>query len=362
MKYGSGPVDDWITSFNAWCLQSPIFTNYITTDGYFEGTRSKEAAIAFQRALTVFLLDPEYSHYSNSLFLRIGNSSTNLTSPMYQETQTEIVGTVLSVYFVDTGPMRSKVAATEEMYSLTDHALVEASCFHESFAKISFFSGIWTATIINAAVCFGVVAFTSMIFLRSSASIVTVLICLTVIYIELLGLMGLAGVPLNQVTTVVLLSSFGLAVDSVAHITHAAHQSSQLSTYIKVEKALRDVGGSVFLGGMTSFVGVCPLILSKAQFFKDFFVLFTFLIGCALLHGFIFAPALLSLLNELVRQVQIRRRTTCTIGATCDLSMNVLCFHGKQNKDSTASVVAVNGVTPCTGPKSKSELDEFPFT
>jgi len=323
MKYGDGPVDNWISSFNAWSGLKPMFKDFITEDGYFEGTRSMEAAEAFQTALTLFLLEPEHSHYTNSLFMQAGNTTTNSnsTGTMYLETKTELVGTVLTVYLVDIGSMLDKITAIEKMYSLAEEALIEASCFHESFAKISFFSGIWSTTAVNAAICFAVVIFTSAIFLQNLSCILTVLICLTAIYIELLGLMGLAGVPLSQVTTIVLLSSFGLAVDSVAHITHAAHRNSIPSSTIKVDKAFKDVGGSVFLGGMTSFVGVCPLILAKAKFFNDFFVLFTFLVCCAILHGFIFTPALLSYFYSFAEKFKAFKNDIRGERSTFDLPM-----------------------------------------
>lgn len=358
MEYGDGPVDDWISSFNAWSSQQMMFQDFMTEDGYFEGTRSNEAAVAFQNALTLFLLESEYSHFTNSLFMQTSNTTTNSnsTDPMlYQGTRKELVGTVLTVYLVDIGNMHKKIKATEKMYYLAENALIEASCFHESFAKISFFSGIWTTTAVNAAICFAVVIFTSAIFLQNIACVLTVLICLTAIYIELLGLMGLAGVPLNQVTTIVLLSSFGLAVDSVAHITHAAHKNSTSSNTIQVEKAFKDVGGSVFLGGMTSFVGVCPLILAKAKFFNDFFVLFTFLVCCAILHGFIFTPALLSYFHYLAERIQGKN-------ATPDLPMNWPRSPSKRSNGEAIKTVPSKGTDPDLCPEVNRGWADCPFS
>lgn len=358
MEYGDGPVDDWISSFNAWSSQQLMFQDFMTKDGYFEGTRSNEAAVAFQNALTLFLLESEYSHYTNSLFMQTSNTTTNSNSTdrvLYQGTRKELVGTVLTVYLVDIGNMHKKIKATEKMYSLAENALIEASCFHESFAKISFFSGIWTTTAVNAAICFAVVIFTSAIFLQNIACVLTVMICLTAIYIELLGLMGLAGVPLSQVTTIILLSSFGLAVDSVAHITHAAQKKSTSSNTIQVEKAFKDVGGSVFLGGMTSFVGVCPLILAKAKFFNDFFVLFTFLVCCAILHGFIFTPALLSYFCYWAERIKGKN-------TTINLPMNLPRSPCKHSSGEAIQTVPSKETDPDLCPEENQGWADCPFS
>jgi hypothetical protein len=288
MKHGGGPVDDWISNFNQWASSHPSYNYFVTKEGFFDGTRSPGAAVAYYAALSSFLL--ENSHYSNSLLIFPSNSTNSTIT---------LAGTVFSVYLTDTFEIGDKLQAMSNMYSQAEKNPVDAYCFHDGFAKTSFFIGIWPSTATNAAICFCVVSITSIIFLRNVPCILSMLFCLTAIYIELLGLMGFAGVPLNQITTVVLLSSFGLAVDSVAHITHSAHRCLSPSSTVKAEAALREVGGSVFLGGMTSFVGVFPLIFSKAQFFNDFFLLFTFLIGCALVHGFVFTPALMSVFNEL---------------------------------------------------------------
>jgi len=116
------------------------------------------------------------------------------------------------------------------------------------------------------------------------------LACLVCLGINLLGFMAFVNIHLDQVSSVIILMTFGLAVDYVAHIVHSFVKSSSRSPLIRLEDALADVGGSVLLGGLTSFIGVLPLAFTSANVFQVFFKMFVLIIMGAIFYGFVIAP------------------------------------------------------------------------
>lgn len=62
----------------------------------------------------------------------------------------------------------------------------------------------------------------------------------------------------------------------------------------RAKLAVEKVGIAVFLGGLTTFVGVSVLAFSEGAVFFRFFVLFSCMVVLEMSHGLIFLPVLLS--------------------------------------------------------------------
>jgi len=63
----------------------------------------------------------------------------------------------------------------------------------------------------------------------------------------------------------------------------------------RVEAALVEVGGSVFVGGLSTFLGVLALLFSTGAIFRTFFVMFMSMVVLGMSHGLMFIPVMLSL-------------------------------------------------------------------
>ena len=58
---------------------------------------------------------------------------------------------------------------------------------------------------------------------------------------------------------------------------------------------LQEIGPPVFLGGLTTFLGIAPLAASNSAIFRTFFKMFFGIIVYGVGHGLILMPVILSL-------------------------------------------------------------------
>ena len=188
--------------------------------------------------------------------------------------------------------------------------------------------------------CIGV--FLVLLFLMDLRMSMFIVFTIGLIDIDLFGWMILFGVPLDVISYGQLVMAVGLTVDYVIHIAHAISHAHPIhgNTRSKLEKdgkdqkdsksekdgkdgdekktnenetndtnddndddsmhyderienALIDMGTGVAKGSMTTFLGIMTLIFSQSQAFRVFFIMFCGIILIAVLHGFLFVPAVL---------------------------------------------------------------------
>ena len=86
--------------------------------------------------------------------------------------------------------------------------------------------------------------------------------------LELFGLMYFWGVHLNAVSMINLVMSVGFTVDYSTHIAHAFVASTAESVNARIIDALSTVGGSVFLGGISTLLGMSLTGLASTAIFQ----------------------------------------------------------------------------------------------
>ena len=117
------------------------------------------------------------------------------------------------------------------------------------------------------------------------------------IYVELLGVLQIAGLHLNTVSAVGLTMSIGLVVDYNMHIVLTYFEINDAATREeRVKKVLNTMGKSIMLGGFSTFLGVLPLSFSGSEICRTFFVTFLGIVFLGAGHGLILIPVVLSLI------------------------------------------------------------------
>ena len=183
-------------------------------------------------------------------------------------------------------------AFNENMGGGTDNGYLYAPAF--VFAYLAF---VIVDLTINNLVFAAIGLFCVLILLMDVRMSFFMIIIIAMIDVDLIGWMILNDIALDTLSYTELVMAVGLTVDYVIHISHAIVHATPIGEsnwQARLEVAMRDMGIGVFTGAFTTFIGIMTLIFSQSEAFRVFFLMFVGIILLALLHGFLFVPAIMA--------------------------------------------------------------------
>jgi predicted RND superfamily exporter protein len=144
----------------------------------------------------------------------------------------------------------------------------------------------------------GVAAVTgaAFLFIPHLTAALFVLPLISILYVDLLGVLQWSGAHVNPVSYIAMVMSIGLLVDYVMHVLLRYYESPGNHKEKTVEM-LRTMGSSILIGGISTFLGSLPLAFSTSTIFRTVFFAFvpglvSPTLGCG--HGLILLPVILA--------------------------------------------------------------------
>jgi len=120
---------------------------------------------------------------------------------------------------------------------------------------------------------------------------------ISILYIDLMGFLQFTGNALNVVSYFGLVISIGLLVDFLMHMLLRYHECPGETREDKVKAALKSMGVSVLVGGLSTMLGVLPLAFSSSELMRTVFTAFMGMVVLGVSHGLIVLPVVLSLVG-----------------------------------------------------------------
>jgi len=300
----------WVRDFQSFVVSNQSMTGLAssfpqdsamyTTYGNSTATVSEVmTGLSFEDQLDVFLTVPAYDQlYSDNI---VRNSDGKVTASR----------TRVRMDNVNLRSVEDQVDALEDQRVITETLPVPINAdidpdnwkfftFDELYYIWQFYTESPSELVLTTILGVSAVSVISLIFIPHWSAIFFVAPIISILYVDLLGFLQLCGVAINAVSYISLVMSIGLMVDFLLHILLRFFESKETTREAKVKDVLQTMGTSILIGGISTFLGVLPLVFSTSTIFSTIFYCFLGLVVLGITHGLIFLPVVLSLLGPTV--------------------------------------------------------------
>jgi len=257
--------------------------------------------ISFEDQVSTFLQNPVYNElYGDNIVLDDNGviSSSRVTIPMDN---------------VDIENVREQIDALNDQDRVTAEQPVNKGQSDYRFFTFEETYKIWEFYAVSAeeiafTTVFGVCAVTGVAFILIPhwTAALFVMPLISVLYIDLLGVMQWAGVSIDPVSYISLVMSIGLLVDFIVHVLLRYYEAPGANRKEKVVDMMRTMGSSVLIGAITTLLGTVPLAFSSSTIFHTVFIAFLGLVVLGGTHGLILLPVILSIVGPEDESIMIK--------------------------------------------------------
>lgn len=162
----------------------------------------------------------------------------------------------------------------------------------------------------------GVVSVTivALLFIPHYTAALFVLPMISILYVDLLGVMQWGGVTIDPVSYVTCVMSIGLLVDFIIHVLLRYYECPG-NRREKTVAMLKSMGVSILTGGLSTFLGTMLLAFSTSTIFRTIFIAFVGLSTLGVAHGLIVLPVVLSMIgpeDHIMRESSLKSKPSPT--------------------------------------------------
>lgn len=226
--------------------------------------------LPFIDSLYLFLQDSEHDFWEDLLF--------DATGQQLVASRTQVNMDNVNVNMLSTG-----LKALEEQREVTRAQPVNQGTDDWAFFTFDELFLLWEFLFItpdeltkSTLIGLGSVSLMSVLFMPHWTGILFVAPMVVILYVDLMGFVQFFGIDINGVTYVSLLVAIGLLVDYVMHVVLRYYETPETASRdAKVKDVLRTMGASVMLGGISTFLGIVPLMFSASDIIFTFVITFT---------------------------------------------------------------------------------------
>lgn len=136
-----------------------------------------------------------------------------------------------------------------------------------------------------------------LIFIPHFLSVISAVLSVLSISFGIFGLLSLWGVDLDPLSMAALLMAIGFSVDYIAHISYHYYKTPPGHPRKRIAHALDVIGWPMMQVGLSTVVGLSPLLFKQSYLAMVFFKTITVVVFLGMFHGLVVLPAILTMLT-----------------------------------------------------------------